>query len=110
MNASDSTGVASPEPSPRGVLWVLAVTAAVNLALLAVAWWERSWGALMIATFLGPLMNFILLLSGLLATPWLRRNFTDFSSRRHVASSIAFPVAFTALDAIVILSMDLTGC
>ena len=110
MTASDPTPVARPDPSPQGVLWVLGGTALVNLVLLAVAWWDRSWGALMIAMFLGPLMNFILLLGGLVSTPWLRRNFTDFSPRWHVMSSIAFPVAFAVLDAIVILSMDLTGC
>jgi hypothetical protein len=87
----------------------LAILLIGNLVLLAVAWQDQSWTALGLLAFGSPSFNGALLAIGLLAIPFRRRDPTQFSLGRHLALTVAAPLAAVAVDAAVILSMDLHG-
>jgi hypothetical protein len=58
----------------------------------------------------GPIFNGLLLISGLVAIPFLKRRRVRFSLGRHLALTLGLPIAAVVADAIIILSMGLHGC
>lgn len=80
-----------------------------NLLFLAVAWKDHSWLAYIIAVMVGPIVNGTLVVIGLLAIPFLRRDPTQFSFGRHLVLTVGVPVVAVAVDAVAIFSMDLQG-
>jgi hypothetical protein len=81
-----------------------------NLGALAAAWQDRSWGALGIAIGVGPSINAVLIVFGLVAIPFRKRHSESFSLDRHLALSIGIPVAAILADYFIIMSMGLHGC
>ena len=112
MNTTDQVPPDSGASKSRGVFvrFFLALVALVNLAALAAAWQDRSWGALGIAIGVGPTINAILIVFGLVAIPFLKRRSDSFSLGRHLALSIGIPIAAIVADFLIISSMGLHGC
>jgi hypothetical protein len=110
-----TTAVTPPEavtPRARGCFgWTfLALVAAGNCLILSAAWQDRSWGALWMAVVGGPILNGVLLISGLVAIPFLKRRRAKFSLGRHLALTLGLPIAAVVADFFVILRMGLHGC
>ena len=87
----------------------LALVAVGNCFVLSVAWQDKSWAALWMAIVVGPVLNGALLISGLVAIPFLKRRRVSFSLRRHLALTIGVPIAAVVADFVIILSMGLHG-
>lgn len=88
-----------------------ALLMAVNAALLVVANNDRSWGAIGVAMFLGPLANAAVGLIALVGTTVVAAvagSKVPFGTI--VLGSIFLPVAAIVLDWVVIATMPLHGC
>ena len=91
--------------------WIfISVVVVLNLFAIWAAWQDKSWGALGIAYFVGPIANGVLALVSCAAIPFLKRRQPEFSVWRHLVFSFGVPIAAIIIDAAAILSMDLRGC
>lgn len=86
------------------------IFAAANIFLLTLAAKDRSWGAMGIAIFGGPVINFILCVFSLCCSSLIRMALGGGSTRMHKSTSILTPIGFIAFDLVAIFSMDLHGC
>ena len=112
MHTTADTPADKITPKCRGVFgMVLGVLLLVgNLLVLAAAWQDRSWGALGMAVMVGPILNGVFLISGLVAIPFLKRRRQQFSLGRHLALTLGVPIAAVVADFFIIMSMGLHGC
>lgn len=103
-------------PAPRSphvrnaALASAGVVLVANVVLLAMARSDRSWGALGIGVFVGPIVNAVLLLLSLACIPLVRSAARGAPISAYVATSIAIPLIAIPVDFILILSMGLSGC
>ena len=102
-------GASKPPGIPGCAIALLAVDIAVNTWLLIIAGEDRSWGALQILFFIGPLANFLAISLSLALVPVVRR-----ISRESVGlyTLLAFLVPTFAIgaDAAIIMMMGVHGC
>jgi hypothetical protein len=112
MHTSADALVHSPQPKARGVFELVfgALLLVANLVLLAAAWQDKSWGAMVLAVAGGPILNSAFLFSGLLAIPFLKRRRPHFSLGRHLALTLGVPIAAAVVDFFAIMSMGLHAC
>jgi len=83
--------------------------AAVNIPLLLLAVWDRSWGAFAIGVLYSPIANAVIGLVSLASTPLVKRA-TGVAAGYHALVSVVMPTAAVLVDACFIFSMDLHGC
>jgi hypothetical protein len=107
-NAADDTGT----PRPRVVFGVIfgALLLVGNLLVLAAAWQDKSWGALVMAIVVGPILSGAFLVSGLVAIPFLKRRRVQFSLGRHLALTLGVPIAGVVADFFIIRWMGFHPC
>lgn len=104
MNPSSNTS-SDPVTSTSRDLFGMVFGALVlvgNLLILAAAWRDRSWGALAMAITYGPMLNGALLISGLVAIPFLKRRRQHFSTGQHLALTVAVPITAIVADFMII--------
>lgn len=111
MHTTAETPADIVTPKTRGVFGLVfgALLLAGNLVVLAAAWQDRSWGALRMAVMVGPVLNGVFLISGLIAIPFLKRRRNSFSLGRHLALTFGVPIAAVVADFFIIVSMGLHG-
>jgi hypothetical protein len=105
-----STDIATQKPRHVFGLVFSALLLVGNILVLAAAWQDKSWGALWMAIVGGPILNGTLLISGLVAIPFLKRRRSHFSLARHLPLALGAPVAAAVADFFIIGSMGLHGC
>ena len=82
----------------------------LNALAVSFAAKDASFGALAIAVFYGPMLNIVLTVLSVSASPLLKKYLLRFSFNRHVMISIFVPTAAAVMDFAIIISMDLHGC
>ena len=112
MHIPTDTPVETTTPKARGVFGMVfgALLFVGNLLVLAAAWQDKSWGALGMAVVVGPVLNGVFLMSGLVAIPFLKRHRQQFALGQHLALTLGIPIATVAADFFIIMSMGLRGC
>jgi hypothetical protein len=112
MHTTTDTSSGTAAPKGRGVFGVVfgALLLVGNLLVLAAAWQDGSWGALVMAVIVGPILNGVFLISGLVAIPFLKRHRQQFSLGLHLALTLGVPIAAVVADFFIIMSMGLHGC
>ena len=112
MNSTADTPGDTCPPQARGVFGAIfaAFILLGNLWVVIAASQDRSWGALWIAFVAAPVFNGGLLISGLVAIPFLKRRRAQFSLGRHLALTLGVPIVAFVVDIIAIGSMGLHGC
>ncbi len=81
-----------------------------NLLILAIAWQDKSYMAASMGFIFGPVLNAVLLVSGLVAIPFLKRVEPGFSVADHLKLILGGPIAAILVDVTAILFMGLHGC
>src|SRR5262245_43544154 len=92
----DYLSLPSREPTTYGrwlfTIIALGLIAASNLLMLALAWSDRSWGALFIAFYANPFINGAIAIVSLAMTPAAWRRSGSAGGLVHLAASVAVPL------------------
>lgn len=118
MESQHSDQLSSDEPQPdppRSPYEVFAsrfppIVLALNCLIAFLASNDRSWGALGLALFIGPIFNLTLGVAACLLIPLRRQKDPAYPVFKHVLLAFGLPLIGTILCGFAILSMDLHGC
>ena len=104
----------TPNPAGRRQVSLAAAVAAgvillANGVLLALAYADRSWGALGIAFMIGPITNAVLAIAALACVRIVKRRSAGAPTTTYLLVSLLLPVLAIAADFFAIWSMGLRG-
>jgi len=90
--------------------WFAAVTLAVCLVSVFLAWQDRSWGALYIALLACPVANLVLMVLGSVAAFILRRRHPEAKLGSMLSTVLSLPPIGVLVTVVATFMMPLHGC
>lgn len=112
VSASDPDEIRDSRPRhPTTFLGFFVVTVIiVNAMALFVAWRDSGWGAIVIAVIVAPVLNGVLAVGSLCATPAVRRRSAGwFFLTLHILASLLIPALASGIDIFLIDQMPMHG-